>query len=121
MPKRILVIDDDEDILEILRIIFQEDGYEVIISNTPEAADHIHLIGPQLILLDISLKGSDKTGADICREFKASYPLAKIPIVLLSAEENIRRIADACGADAYIPKPFNVDLLLKRIQELIID
>lgn len=120
MRKRILVIDDDEDILEVLRIIFQEDGYEVIISNTAEAAEHIHHLKPNLVVLDIRLSGSDKTGADICREFKLKYPEANIPIILVSAEENIHILASYCGADGYLSKPFDINRLMQRVEELIV-
>lgn len=119
MSKRILVVDDNEDILEILRIIFQEEGYQVIMSNTAKAADYIHHISPNLIILDIRLSGSEKSGAEICREFKSSFPEDKIPVLLVSAEENIQLIASYCGADAYLSKPFDIFKLLRRVEELI--
>src|SRR5258708_3742112 len=65
MKKRMLVIDDDEDILTILNIIFQEEDYEVVLSNTGEAANHLHVIHPDLILLDVRIIGSAKSGPEI--------------------------------------------------------
>ncbi len=112
MAKRILVIDDNEDILELVRMIFQEEGYDVIISNTSETAEHIPYLRPDLIVLDVRLENPDKTGADICREFKAQHPAVKTPVILLSAESDLKLLANSCGADGYLSKPFDVDALL---------
>lgn len=119
MAKRILIIDDDEDILDILNIIFQDEGYEVVISNTGHAADYIHQINPDVMLLDIRLAGSEKTGAEICREIKNAYPAEHFPVILVSAEANISLIASYCGADAFVSKPFDIFKLIKKVEELI--
>ena len=60
--KRILIIEDDPDILEILGIIFQEEGYEVILSETGDETAIIHLIIPDIVLLDVRLERSAKNG-----------------------------------------------------------
>jgi two-component system response regulator VicR len=119
MKKRILVIDDDEDILEILNIIFQDEGYQVILSNTGEAANHIHEIHPNLILLDVRIVGSDKSGAEICEEIKLNYPAEELPVILVSAESDLAVIALSCGADAYIRKPFDIFDLLTHVKEFL--
>jgi two-component system response regulator VicR len=114
MKKRILIIDDDEDILDILHIIFRDEGFNVVTSNTGEAAENIHIINPDLILLDVRLAGSSKSGDQICAEIKANYPENKLPVVLVSAETNLELLANQCGADFYIKKPFDIyDLLLE--------
>jgi DNA-binding response OmpR family regulator len=117
--KRILVIDDDEDLLEILSLIFQAEGYNVVLSNNSEVAEHVREIGPDLVILDIRISGSVKNGGEICQELKNKFENARIPVLLISAEANIRRIAEACGADGYIKKPFDIDDLLLRIKELL--
>lgn len=119
MSKRILVIDDDEDILEILNIIFQESGYDVILSNTGEAARHIKVIHPDLILLDVRIVGSDKSGPEICREIKANYETKDLPVMLVSAETDLHLIARECSADAYLSKPFDIYDLLIRVKEYL--
>lgn len=114
MSKRILIIDDDEDILDILHVIFRDEGFNVVVSNTGEAANNIHIINPDLILLDVRIAGSEKRGDQICAEIKANYPENKLPVVLVSAETDLEMIANQCGADFYIKKPFDIyDLLLK--------
>ena len=117
--KRILVIDDDEDLLEIFKIIFQEEGYNVVLSNHAETVEHIHQISPDLVILDIRLTGSEKTGGDICAEIKEKFAKARLPVVLISAETDIRKIAELCGADGYISKPFDVAAVLLKINELL--
>jgi two-component system, OmpR family, response regulator VicR len=119
MSKRILVIDDDEDILEILNIVFQEEGYDVVLSNTGEAADHIHIIHPDLILLDVRIEGSAKRGNEICSEIKQRYKDEQIPIILVSAETDLQMLANECGADHYINKPFDVFQLLTHVKKIL--
>ncbi|WP_454803557.1 response regulator [Mucilaginibacter phyllosphaerae] len=114
MNKRILIIDDDEDILDILKTIFRDEGFDVIISNTGQAASQIHIIHPDIILLDVRINGSPKRGDEICSEIKTQYPNQKYPVVLVSAETNLAVIANDCGADFYIRKPFDIyDILLE--------
>ena len=118
MNKRILIIDDDEDILDILHIIFRDEGYNVVISNTGEAANNIHDINPDLILLDVRIEGSPKQGNEICAEIKARYDYKKIPVVLVSAETDLAMLANECGADFYIKKPFDIYDLLSQVKRL---
>jgi two-component system response regulator VicR len=119
MSKRILVIDDDEDILQIMNIIFQEEGYEVVLSNTAETADHVQVIHPDLILLDVRILGSNKSGLEICADIKRKYHNLKLPVILVSAESDLATLAEQCGADGYITKPFDVDELVMHVKEYI--
>lgn len=114
MNKRILIIDDDEDILDILNTIFRDEGFDVIVSNTGEAAEHIHIIHPDIILLDVRIEGSAKRGDEICAEIKSQYPGRQMPVVLVSAETDLAVLANECGADFYIKKPFDIyDIILQ--------
>ncbi|MBD1364540.1 response regulator transcription factor [Mucilaginibacter sp. ZT4R22] len=119
MAKRVLAIDDDEDILEILNIIFQESGYEVVLSNTGEVAEHIRVIQPDIVLLDVSIVGSDKSGPDICKEIKSQLETSHVPVVLVSGEPGLAVIVQECGADSYVTKPFDIFRLLSKVEELI--
>lgn len=120
MSKRILVIDDDEDILELLHIVFQEEGYDVVLSNTGEAAEHIQVIHPDLILLDVRIAGSAKRGDEICAELKKQFKNEKMPIILLSAETDLEILANKCGADHYVSKPFDIYQLLIQVQKHLV-
>ncbi|SKB39942.1 response regulator [Daejeonella lutea] len=119
MGKRILIIDDDEDILTILNFIFQEDGFDTIVFNGGITVEQIKNLNPDLIILDIRIAGYEKSGPEICVEIKKQQDLTNIPVLLLSAELNIASLADKCGADGYIPKPFNIDKLVSRVKEFI--
>jgi DNA-binding response OmpR family regulator len=119
MAKRILVIDDDEDILSILDIIFADEGYEAVLQNTGATPDQVKLIGPDLILLDVRIVGFAKTGDEICAEIKRELELNKIPVLLLSAEPDVRQRAVSCGANGYLSKPFDVNKLLEKVKEFI--
>ncbi|WP_114941332.1 response regulator [Mucilaginibacter endophyticus] len=119
MSKRIMVIDDNEDILEILNIVFQDCGYDVILSNTGEAAHNIVVIHPDLILLDVNIVGSEKTGAEICREIKSNYLTANLPVMLVSAETDLDLIAVGCGANSFVRKPFDIYELLMHVKQYL--
>ncbi len=119
MSKRILVIDDNEDILSILDIVFAEEGYEVILRNTGADADEVKLLGPDLILLDVRISGFSKTGDEICAEIKGELELIPIPVLLFSAESDVQQRASSCGANGYISKPFDIDKLLQKVKEFI--
>ena len=115
MQKRskILVVDDDHSTLEILLLILQNAGYTVEVANN---GNHTLLIDgtyPDLIILDNNLGG--KNGSDICKELKAGEHTQHIPVILISAMDNLKTIAmDAC-ADDHILKPFSMQLLLEKI------
>ena len=119
MGKRVLVIDDDEDILEILNLVFLESGYDIVTSNTSDAADDIKVIQPDIVLLDVRITGSPKDGPDICREIKAQLATRHLPVMLVSGETDLKLIAQECGADAYIAKPFDIFELLSQVEECL--
>lgn len=119
MGKRILVIDDDEDILSIFDIIFGDEGYQAILYNTGTTAEQIKLLHPDIILLDVRINGFHKTGAEICAEIKAEFELSGIPVLLVSAETNVAALAEKCGANGYVNKPFDIENLLARVKEFI--
>jgi len=113
------VIDDDEDILAIMDIVLGEEGYQTILSSTGATTEQIRLLGPDLILLDVRISGFHKTGAEICSELRKTGGLGSVPVLLVSAEMNVDSLAEACGADGYVNKPFDVDRLLSKVREFI--
>jgi two-component system response regulator VicR len=119
MAKRILVIDDDEDILNILDIILGDEGYEAILSQTGPTTEEIKILHPDLILLDIRISGFEKTGVQICAEIKSELALANIPVLLFSAEMDVPILANNSGANGYVKKPFDINKLLAKVKEFI--
>ena len=120
MKKRILVIDDDEDILTILKIIFEDEGYEVISLNTGTTAEEVQIMHPDLILLDVRIIGFNKTGDQICNEIKSRANTRYIPVILLSAEINVPQLAEESRADGYMRKPFDVKELVDQVNQILV-
>ena len=118
--KKILVIDDDPDILEVLGIILIDEGYDVTLSENGDETNDMTFNRPDLILLDIRLCGQDRTGADICSCIKSKRQTSQIPIILLSAENNLKQICEQCGANSYIRKPFDIDHLSRKVNEYLL-
>lgn len=120
MAKTILIIDDDEDILEILNIVFQDSGYEVILSRVGLEVDFINVLHPDIVLLDVRIVGCSKSGVDICKDLKANAQTKHVPVILFSAEHDLHTMASACKADSYIAKPFGIDNLLTHVQKQLL-
>ena len=118
--RTLLIIEDDPDILNILELIFLEEGYRVIISENGNETYDLSAILPDLILLDIQLTSGGREGADICLRLKSQDITRHIPIILLSAELDIRALWVECGADDYVRKPFDVDDLSNKVKNLLV-
>jgi len=114
MGKRILVLDDDSDLLEIIEIILKEGGYEVIAMSSGEfITENINNFHPDLILMDIMLAGLD--GRVLCSAIKADVR-NKLPVILISGTHNLKQVMSQIGPpNDFISKPFDVDDLLNRV------
>ena len=110
--KKILVADDDEDILDVISIILEGEGYNVTTISRGEEVLEIKEDFPDLFLLDISMAGID--GRDICRYLKNQSSTKHIPVILFSANKEIEKIAFEVRADDFICKPFDIDVLLQK-------
>jgi two-component system alkaline phosphatase synthesis response regulator PhoP len=117
--KRILIIDDDSGILVALEMLLVDAGYEVQTStkNGEVVENAVRDRPPDLIILDILLSGHD--GGTICRQLKSQQHTRHIPILLISAHPDARAMSVQAGADAFVPKPFDIDFLLDRIERLL--
>jgi len=114
--QRILVVDDDKDILEVLKYILEDSGYEVgTLENGNFLFDAIREIHPDLILLDVMLGGLD--GRELCREIKTNAETHHIPVILFSAGHNIARLMHQQFApNAFLEKPFDISALLDAVR-----
>ena len=113
---RILVVDDEPDLVELVRHHLQREHYEVITANDGETAlAEARRRIPDLVILDLMLPGID--GLEVCRRMRADSRMAHIPIVMLTAkgEESDAVIGLAQGADDYVRKPFGVKELVARV------
>ena len=118
--RRIMIVDDDPDARELIDNILSSEGYELIkVSNATEVGLKAAQLSPDLILLDFLMP--DINGFDVCKALRENELTRSIPIMAvtcLSKEEDIERIFE-CGADEYLPKPFKVEQLQEKVQELI--
>jgi DNA-binding response OmpR family regulator len=114
--KRILAVDDNKDILEVLKYILEDSGYEVdTLSDGHFLFDKIKEHHPDLILLDIML--GDMDGRILCKDVKARLETHNIPVILVSASHNISDTMKQTGApDDFIAKPFDIHTLLNSIE-----
>ena len=116
--KKILVVDDERDILEFLQIILEEEGYEVTTTDKGEYLEKLRNGGlPDIILLDVLLSGKD--GRDIVRFLKSQQETQHIPVIMLSAHPSAGETARKAGADDFVAKPFDIDDLLATIAKFV--
>jgi two-component system phosphate regulon response regulator PhoB len=116
---RVLVIEDERDLVEVLTYNLDREGYDTIVAHDGvEGLRRAQTLLPDLVLLDVMLPGM--SGTDICRELRAGERTRDIPIIILSArsEETDQVVGYSLGADDYVPKPFNVKVLMQKIKAL---
>ena len=117
---RLLVVEDDVDIANMLKIYFTSLHYDVDIANRGrDALEKTKQVLPHLIVLDIMLPDID--GYEVCRMLKFDENYKNIPIIILSAldQQEDREKAVKSGADAYFIKPFDLDLLVTKVKSFI--
>jgi DNA-binding response OmpR family regulator len=114
--KKILVVDDDPDILDALQFMLEDAGYEVTTTEKGEYAENLHDTNgglPDVIILDVLLSGKD--GRLICQKLKSQAETRHIPIIMMSAHNNAGQSIATIGADDFVAKPFDMDELLAKI------
>ena len=117
--KRILVVDDDDDILETIQLILEIGGYDVEPLNDAELIfERTEEFEPDLILLDVVLGKID--GRTICGQLKGHQETKHIPILMMSGLYELNEISEMdCAPDDFMPKPFKMDVLLEKIEKLV--
>jgi DNA-binding response OmpR family regulator len=120
MPKRILIVDDDPDMVEMLRLALHTEGYAVRTAvNGREALRKALLSPPDLVLLDLIMPGLH--GFNVCERLRSNSATASVPIIMLTAlPGELPRLAGMeVGADDYIRKPFEMPELISRVGDLL--
>ena len=117
--KKILVVDDDDDVLETIQLILEIGGYEVEPLNDAEVIfERIEDFEPDLILLDVVLGKID--GRVICSQIKCHVDTKKIPILMMSGLYDLKEVQEMeCAPDDFMSKPFKMDVLLEKIEKLV--
>ncbi len=119
-PAHILVVDDEEDILAVVRYNLERGGYRVTCAaDGDQALGHARREPPDLILLDLMLPGLN--GLEVCRLLKEDPKTERIPIVMLTAKGEERDVVKGldAGADDYVVKPFSPQILLSRVKAVL--
>jgi len=117
---RILIIEDDRSLAEVVNYNLEQEGYEVIVAHDgQDGLYQAQLKTPDLVLLDLMLPVMD--GLEVCRRLRARSETQHVLIVMLTAksEETDQVVGFSLGADDYVTKPFNVKVLLERIKALL--
>ncbi len=111
---RILVVDDDIDILSVMEILLTMKGFEVEVTAKGENTfPKIDTFGPDLIILDVLISGHD--GRTICKQLKSNATTKHIPVIMFSAHPGAAATIADYGADDFISKPFDVEDLIKKV------
>ncbi len=115
--KKVIVFDDDEDILSICRYILEEDGWEVhTFTNCNQIVEKVAGILPEVILMDNWIP--DSGGIKATQTLKNDNNLKHIPVVYFSANNDIETLASQAGASSFLPKPFDLSDLARVIDEV---
>ncbi len=115
MTKKILIIENNSDIRDIITVTLEEEGFTVIGMPSPDSLDAIVRHEPDLILIDEWLSGHP--GKRLCLRIKQFHELMHVPVVVLSTAHDINKIVAECKADGYIRKPFDLIDLIKTVRE----
>ncbi|TSD64722.1 response regulator [Inquilinus sp. KBS0705] len=115
MPKKILIVDDNALILELMGVILDAYGYEVITFSTGTGVvNEININHPDLVILDAWLPGMD--GRDICKLLKQNKATEHLPVIICSASDDLHKAMYQDGApNDILPKPFDMNDLLKKV------
>jgi DNA-binding response OmpR family regulator len=114
-PKRILVVDDDLDLLMLLDRRLKKEGYDIeTAASLPEAEEIIATFSPHLILLDINVNGED--GRQLCWRLKKSEIYKEVKVLIMSGYDYSNSRAALFGADNLLPKPLHTDILVHLVE-----
>lgn len=115
----LLVVDDNEDILFMLKTMFQLKGYKVSVKDNAEDIEYyLQQLSPDVILMDMLLSGAD--GRELCKLIKSNPLISSIPIVMISAMPNADQMCKDAGADYFIGKPFEMEHMLSTVANAIL-
>jgi DNA-binding response OmpR family regulator len=113
--KTILICDDDEGILDMLEIVLEDTGYHIVaIQNSLNIYDQIEKVHPDLILLDLWMPVL--SGDQVVRNLRSNAETSGLPVIIISASSDGRKIAADSGANDFIAKPFDVNDLIDKVQ-----
>jgi len=120
MAKKVLIVDDEPNIVLSLEFLMKKAGFEVAVAGDgEEALAQVGMFNPDIVLLDVMMP--KKSGYEVCEALRADPARAAMKIVMLTAKGRDTEVAKglALGADAYVTKPFSTKELVARVSELL--
>jgi DNA-binding response OmpR family regulator len=114
---KLLIIDDDEDISAMLYLLLRKDFEVAVVTKSEDIFPRIKGFSPDIILLDVFLKGYD--GRVICKQLKFHPDSKHIPVIMVSAHDDVSQTVGQYGANDFIHKPFEAEELLSKINNLL--
>ncbi|MDF2550973.1 MAG: response regulator [Chryseobacterium sp.] len=118
MKKKVVLVQDNAEILNIMDQVLDEAGFDVVGSLTTEPIEKVEEIDPDVVIVDDHIKGKAK-GSQVIKELKSDPDTEDIPAVLTSTSSSIKEIAKECKADDYIEKPFGIDEMIDVVKRNI--
>lgn len=115
MKKKVLIVENDQDIRSIVGLILEHEGYQV--AGCAYSLENLMVMTADLILLDEWI--NHKEGPMLCKEIKSVEKLAGIPVIIFSTSVHIAEIASHCGADGYVQKPFDLEELIEQVRKFL--
>ena len=115
MTKKVLIVENDMDIRNIVGFILEQEGYEV--AGCAYTIENLLTMSADLILLDEWV--NKREGPMLCKEIKAIEKLAHIPVIIFSTSMQIAEIAANCNANGYVHKPFDLDSLIAEVRKFL--
>lgn len=118
MGKRLLILDNDPDVLEVMQEVFLYEGFQVkALEYTTNIFDEIKNYEPDIIMLDYILNGIN--GGEICHQIKTNELTCTMPVVIVSAYTKVINSLGYYGCDSFIPKPFDISDLVFKVNTLL--
>jgi CheY-like chemotaxis protein len=116
--KKILIVDDDKELSEAMRLYLDSEGYTVkVCNNWDETFQQVTSTDPDLIIMDMFLGGGD--GRVLGEQIKRDSRTCKIPVLMISAHPNARVLLQPLQADAFLSKPFDLNKFTGQIEKMI--
>lgn len=120
MPRKVLIVDDEPNIVISLEFLMKREGFEVLVANDGEAAlQQIAAHLPDLVLLDVMLP--KRNGFEVCQQLRGNPEWASVKVIMLTAKGRDTEVAKglALGADAYMTKPFSTKDLVAQVKQML--
>jgi two-component system response regulator VicR len=115
MKKKVVLIQDNPEILEIMDQVLDDAGFDVLGSLTTEPIENVDKIDPDVVIVDDHIKGNVK-GSQVIKELKSDPDTEDISAVLTSTSNSVKETAEECKADDFLEKPFDIDEMIDVVK-----